>query len=239
MSASQRREGPGRCFAYVHRLEPDPSGRMQKFTKHEDILENQPVTFLSDGGNTVRQAQTGFGHGGEYVLDWFHIGVRFQQLVQLAKGLKETGESPKRERILKENESAQWHLRQGCSCRSIERLTSLTWDVDTMKDTDSKRKLVAKREETPGYLDSNRAFIVHYGNRFRHGEPIATRFVESAVNPVISTRFVKKQQMRWLDKNAHHLLQVRTVVLNDELRSLFKKWYPTFAANDAEATLAE
>jgi hypothetical protein len=34
-------------------------------------------------------------------------------------------------------------------------------------------------------------------NRHRHGEPIATGFVESAVNQVVSKRLVKKQQMRW------------------------------------------
>jgi len=235
---SQRVEGPGRCFAYVHRLEADPSGRMQQFVSDEGIRPGQPMTFLSDGGDTVRQAQTGFGHQGEYVLDWFPIGMRFQHLTQLAKGLEEMEGSPKRENILKNIESAKWHLWHGCSYRSIERLTSLTWDVDAMIDTDSKRKLAAKLEETLGYLDNNRPFIINYGDRFRHGDPIATGFVESAVNQVIAKRFVKKQQMRWSDKNAHHLLQVRTAVLNDELRSHFKKWYPTLAANDAEEKLA-
>ena len=37
---------------------------------------------------------------------------------------------------------------------------------------------------------------------------------------------VKKQQMRWSQRGAHHLLQVRTKVLNDELRQTFTGWYP-------------
>ena len=47
------------------------------------------------------------------------------------------------------------------------------------------------------YIDANQFAIVNYGDRFRHGEPIATGFVESAVNQVVAKRFVKKQQMRW------------------------------------------
>jgi len=37
---------------------------------------------------------------------------------------------------------------------------------------------------------------------------------------------VKKQQMRWSKRGAHLLLQVRTKVLNEELRATFDRWYP-------------
>lgn len=37
---------------------------------------------------------------------------------------------------------------------------------------------------------------------------------------------VKKQQMRWSKRGAHLLLQVRTKVLNEELRETFDRWYP-------------
>ena len=42
----------------------------------------------------------------------------------------------------------------------------------------------------------------------------------------MSKRFVKKQQMRWTERGAHLLLQVRTKVLNDQLRGTFEEWYP-------------
>ncbi len=38
--------------------------------------------------------------------------------------------------------------------------------------------------------------LVSYGARRRHGEPISTAFVESAVNEIVSRRMIKKQQMR-------------------------------------------
>ena len=71
--------------------------------------------------------------------------------------------------------------------------------------------------------------ITNYGERYRNGEAIATGFVESAVNQIISKRFVKKQQMRWTKRGTHLLLQVRVKVLNNELRESFSKWYPQFA----------
>ena len=42
------------------------------------------------------------------------------------------------------------------------------------------------------YVTRNRAFVPNYGERCRQGKTIATSFVESAVNQVVSRRLVKK-----------------------------------------------
>ena len=94
------------------------------------------------------------------------------------------------------------------------------------------KKLDRALGEFATYVDNNASAIVNYGERYRCGERIATGFVESAVNQVISKRFVKKQQMRWAPRGAHLLLQVRTQFLNDELRASFERWYPGFGARD-------
>jgi hypothetical protein len=67
---------------------------------------------------------------------------------------------------------------------------------------------------------ANLTSIPNYADRHRHGEPIATGFVESAVNQVVSKRLVK-EQMRWTPTGAYHLVQVRTRVLNQQLRGDF------------------
>ena len=86
------------------------------------------------------------------------------------------------------------------------------------------------------YITANRTFIPNYGDRYRHGETISTAFVESAINQVVSKRMVKKQQMRWTDRGAHLLLQVRTRVLNEEWRSTLSHWYPAMQETcDAKA----
>ncbi len=43
---------------------------------------------------------------------------------------------------------------------------------------------------------------------------------------------VKKQQISWGQQGAQLLLLVRTRVLNDELRDVFRKWYPNFTQED-------
>ena len=52
--------------------------------------------------------------------------------------------------------------------------------------------------------------------------------MESAVNQVVSKRRVKKLQMRWSQRGAHLLLQIRTRVLNEDLTGDFRRWYPAF-----------
>jgi len=78
------------------------------------------------------------------------------------------------------------------------------------------------------YIDNNRAYIPNFGERYRNGDSISTAFVESTVNQVISKRFVKKQSMQWTQRGAHLLLQTRTRVLNEDLESTFREWYPHF-----------
>jgi hypothetical protein len=46
------------------------------------------------------------------------------------------------------------------------------------------------------------------GECYRNGEKIASGFVESAINQVVSKRMVKKQQMGWSQRRAHLLLQI-------------------------------
>ena len=93
---------------------------------------------------------------------------------------------------------------------------------------ETTRKLLKAVEEFSTYIQRNRGFIPNYGERYRNGERISTGFVESAVNQVISKRFVKKQQMRWTPRGAHLLLQTRTKVLNGDLEDTFRRWYPAF-----------
>lgn len=98
-----------------------------------------------------------------------------------------------------------------------------------------------KVSEFHGYIQANQNFIVNYGERYRHGEIISTAFVESTVNQLSSRRFVKKQQMRWKKPGAHLLMQIRTKVLNNELRETFQGWYPGMkeVLDETEALVAE
>ena len=81
------RAGSGQVFAFVHRLEPKPNERMERFLAEQGVFPAQPTTFLSDGGETVRQAQGEFRAFGEPILEWFPVAMRTTQLTQSIKGL--------------------------------------------------------------------------------------------------------------------------------------------------------
>ncbi len=104
-------------------------------------------------------------------------------------------------------------------------------DDDEREPSLEAQKLCSHLEEFETYISNNGQYIPNYGERYRNGEPISSSFVESAVNQVISKRFVKKQQMRWTPEGAHLLLQMRSLVLNEELKSKFQQWYPELTVN--------
>jgi hypothetical protein len=85
------------------------------------------------------------------------------------------------------------HLWHGCPYPALRRLESVGWELATDGSPEETKLLVkVKLEEFIGYLKNNQPFIVNYGKRYRHGEPITSSFVESAVNQVVSKRFVKR-----------------------------------------------
>ena len=125
--------------------------------------------------------------------------------------------------------SVVWH---GNFFRALQLLKDLIDDLEMLIfDGNSRlevKKLFKMVREFESYISNNASYIPNYGERWRNGESIATGFVESTVNQVISKRCVKKQQMRWTPKGVHLLLQVRIFVLNKELESKFQQWYPGF-----------
>ena len=113
--------------------------------------------------------------------------------------------------------------------RALERIEDLQWELElTAGESENRDKLWKQLREFAGYIQNNREFIPNYGERYRNGERIATGFVESTVNQVVSKRMVKRQQVQWTERGAHLLLQTRTRVLNGEWDETFRRWYPQF-----------
>jgi hypothetical protein len=219
-------EGTTKCFAFVHRYDTKPKRRVFEVLRSQGMQMNQHVTFLSDGGDTVRQLQLYLNPQAEHLLDWFHIAMRVTVMTQMAKGLegKDVTIQPG---VLKELERSKWCLWHGNvyeACLSIDNLELL---LDTDEELTSKRRSLLKAlRDFRVYITPNARLIPNYGERWRYGEAIATGFVESTVNQVISKRFVEQQQMKWSPRGAHLLLQMRTRLLNGELRQTFQRWYP-------------
>ena len=222
-------DGRPRCFGYVQTYDTKPKRRLFEVLAAQGMQANQQVTFLTDGGEDIRDLPRYLNPQAEHLLDWFHITMRITVLTQLAKGLR----CPTR--------AVRPHVAAGAATAEVvpagtatssapcrPSTTSPPTSRPTPTPASSRRKLAKAVREFGGYLAANAAAIPNYGERHRAGETISTAFVESAVNQVISKRMVKKQQMRWSPRGAHLLLQIRTRVLNDTLADDYRRWYPDF-----------
>ena len=123
--------------------------------------------------------------------------------------------------------------------RALHLLENLNEELDIASDTKTeKRKLHKLVNEFDTYIQNNQGYIINYGEKYHHGETIASSCAESAVDELISRRMVKKQHMRWTKKGAHLLLQLRVKTLNHDLRKSFIKWYPKMEQENEPIPLA-
>jgi hypothetical protein len=232
--------GPSKSFGFVTTYDDKPKRRLHNLLRSQGVQLNQNITFLSDGGDTVRGLQLYLSPQSEHVLDWFHITMRLTVMRQMAKGLPQlvadwlTSEAA--DRYL---ESAKWYLWHGNVYMALSRLNALCGQLECFADENLQwNKLYQTVADFVTYIQRNQDFIPNYGERHFYGEIISTAFVESAVNQIISKRFVKKQQMRWTKRGAHLLLQMRIQVLNGELRTVFQRWYPALADGEDNVQMA-
>ena len=230
-------EGQAKCFGFVQQYDTKPRRRLFEPLKSQGMQNNQQVVFLSDGGETVRSLQLYLHPYAEYVLEWFHPTMRITVMKQMVTGLRIRSKRT-RARIDRLLERLKWALWHGNVYKTLQKLEDLEEELEMVESSPNLPKLTEAVQNFMQYIRANHAFIPNYGDRYRYGEKITTGFVESAVNQVISKRFVKKQQMRWTKKGVHLLLQIRTRVLNKELRSTFERWYPQMSPTQEELPLA-
>jgi hypothetical protein len=228
-------ESKGKCFAYVSG-DARPKRRLYDLLKSQGVQDNQRITFLSDGGENVRNLQFHLNPQAEHLLDWFHITMRITVIRQMMKGLQPHTDmwfTP--DEMYLQMERVKWFLWHGNCYQALRILYALREPLEMFFDQKNKYgKTWKKVHELVIYIENNRPFIPNYGERHRHGERISTGFIESAVNQVISKRFAKKQQMRWTRQGAHHLLQIRVKVINEDLQDAFRDWYPNFEIDPKE-----
>jgi hypothetical protein len=221
-----------RCFGLVRSQDEQPARRFRDVLQSQELPVTQPVTMLTDGGDSVRALAGELSPGAVPILDWFHIAMRMTRLEQYIKGLAH--HNPVEALALQHRlERIQWRLWHGDSDEALIRAQALAADIAALNTAYSGlKRLVKATAGLATYIANNAAAIVTYSERWHKGERISTAFVESTVNRVVSRRFAKKQQMQWSKVGAHRLLQTRTKTLDGTLRDLFTQWYPGMAVND-------
>jgi hypothetical protein len=225
-----------KCFGFVRTFDTKPKRRLYELLKSQGMQLNQQMTFLSDGGESVRDLQEFLNPEAEHWLDWFHITMRLTVLGQYTKGVakQNTELAVKAEKAFTRIKHYLWH---GNVYQALQTIDLLVGDIENVEEfTEVVQKLQKGVYELQTYLENNRAYIPNFGERYRSGDAISTAFVESTVNQVISKRFVKKQSMQWTQRGAHLLLQTRTRVLNADLEDTFRAWYPHFRPQETKIT---
>jgi len=213
-------------FGFVTGHDEKPKRRLFETLQTQGLQMNQGITFLSDGGDNVRNLQFYMSPVAEHILDWFHVTMRLTVMLNMAKSV------PKSKEVIGYLESVKWYLWHGNVYEALEMLQLVEGNLEIYTEESAKAdKLYKHVLEFQTYIENNRGYIPNYGDRYRHGEVISTAFVESTVNELISKRMVKKQQMRWTKKGAHLLLQTRVKTLDDDLRDKFVEWYPGMASS--------
>lgn len=207
--------------AYSIGYDPQQGVRQQALLATVGIDHETPITVLCDGGEDVDAAGRLLSPC-KRILDWFHIGMRFEHVLLAVRGLKGL-DVYEQERLSRHLEGAKRLLWHGQAERCLERLASLRKDTGWIGKGNALGKLI-------GYLQGSKSWLVNYAERRANCLPISSAGAESAVDHVVGQRLKRNGHMRWTRKGAHNLLQVRCAVLNGQDVRNFKRWYPAEAS---------
>jgi Plasmid pRiA4b ORF-3-like protein len=113
------------------------------------------ITFLSDGGDTVRELRLYLNPQAEHLLDWFHVCMRLTVMNQMTKGFGPE-ESESRAGALKQLESIKWRLWHGNVFKSLRQIDHLEADLEGEVITgESSEKLRVTLQEFQTYIENN------------------------------------------------------------------------------------
>src|SRR5207248_176835 len=158
-----------------------------------------------------------------HLLDWLHRSMKLTVLGQYGTGLVPC-EVVLGAAICDQLDRLQWSRWHGQVDKALGKIDALESAIESLKETSARHAgLVKALSELRTYIVNNRHVLPKDGERYRNGEPMATGFVESTVNEVVSKRFCKKQPIQWSKEGAHVLLQTRVRTLNGAWAGIGKR----------------
>lgn len=179
---------PSRYLGLVQSHDDKPKRRLHEILKDQGWQENQPVTFMTDGGDTVINMARHMAPASEHILDWFHITMRITIMQQYVKGLAH--HNPKQaeaiSRLLRQIKGFLWNGNLHDGLAVIDNLDMDLDDIET--DYDSIKAFRKAAAEFQTYIANSADMIPNYAERRRYGERVSTGFVESTVNTVVGKR---------------------------------------------------
>lgn len=165
----------------------------------QGMNQNTVVTALADGVKTcwsVIAALKPYCQRLEPILDWFHIGKKFQTVKY---ALCDSFEDPL--------ESCKWNMWHGNVKESLIKLEMLMLNISDSQKCSKLRGLY-------NYLKQNQDYIVNYDERKRLGKTFTSQVAESHLESIINARHKKSGKMQWSREGAHNVLQIRSEIIS-------------------------
>ena len=175
------------------------------------------ITVISDGEECLKRLKSALPQPAKHILDWFHIAMKLRPIEQTSKWLARRQPPDEQEESLEDIAAVTWRLWNGQTDRAIDLIGRLFHDLKA--DEQGRSAIVTLRGGLLNlriYIEQNRGSIANYGARYREGKRIASAAAEASVNNLVARRMVKKQQMRWSERGASLLLQLRVAVANGD-----------------------
>jgi hypothetical protein len=177
--------------------------------RKQGLCRDTQVMALADGAKNcwaVLRTMQPYCATLECILDWFHIGKKFQ-----------TAKNTLGEAYAASLESAKWKLWHG---KAEEALTKLAVLRDQITDEAHKSKMTGLYT----YIDRNQAYIINYDERATAHKTYTSQVAESHIDALINARHKKTGKMQWSREWANNVLQIRATMASNEWPS---KWQST------------
>ena len=213
-------------FGFVQTLATKATRRLSAVLHSHDVRMPQAITLLSDGDAPLRALPLAMRPQAIHILEWHPLPMKLTVWGQYGQGLGPC-EAVVGAAIQGQSERLQWALWQGQGDKGLSKLDALETAGEPCGESYARcTPLVKAWSQWRTDIVHNRPGSPNDGARSRHGEALATGFVESTGNDVVSQRFCKKQQTPWSQAGAHWLLQTRVRTLTGELSAILKRGYP-------------
>ena len=174
---------------------------VQNAALKQGMTAETKVTALADGASncwSVIASLAPHCQQVEGILDWFHIGMKFQNAWNALR-------DKEREAL----DRAKWSLWHGDSEEAIHKLTALREQV---KETEKEGKV----KKLQDYLQRNQDYLVNYKEREEAGKTFTSQVAETHVDSIINTRHKRSKKMQWTREGAHNVLQIRGLIASRE-----------------------
>ena len=239
-------DGDRQVFGAVAKAETDITALIQRTLEAAGRTDTTEVTAFTDGCPGLRTVLASAGVTKPPILDWFHIAMRLQHTKLAAVNLS-TNDADRvtaKATIVAEVERLHWRIWNGKAKnaqRSIKRIRKVMHVFKGEHSQGAKgvasRKLWHALHAIDKYLRGQAAWLVNYAKRYRARLRVGTSITEGTANFLVNRRMNKSQQMRWSQRGADLLLQVRCAVYNGTLGAGFGHRFDRIA--NADPTFAK